>query len=120
MYWDRSGKILSVLLASDNQVKYENNKMEISSLGKNCYFIKGKVHVIEGGISSNVRALALHVRGTGIDTRILHFFLIQLSGLGITTCILLTELTFSYFSMSAFLICVLMKKSKKNICRYLC
>ena len=74
MYWDRSGKILSVLLASNNQVKYENNKMEISSLGKNCYFIKGKVHVIEGGISSNGRDLALHVRGTGIDTRILHFF----------------------------------------------
>ena len=115
MYWDRSGKILSVLLASDNQVKYENNKIEISSLRKNCYFIKGKVHVIEGGISSNGRALALHVRGTGIDTRILQIFsLIQLSGLGITTCILLIELTFSYFSMSAVLICVLMKKIQKG------
>ena len=49
LYWDRSGKILSVLLASDNQVKYVNNKMEISSLGKNCFFIKGKVHVLQGG-----------------------------------------------------------------------
>ena len=29
---------------------------------------------IHRGISSNGRALALHARGTGIDTRILHLY----------------------------------------------
>ena len=69
-----SRKILSVLLASDNQVKYKNNKMEISMLEKILFSLKVRYILLKGELAQMVERLALHVRGTGIDTRILHFF----------------------------------------------
>ena len=49
-----SGKILSVLLASDNQVKYKNNKMEISMLEKILFSLMVRYILLKGELAQMV------------------------------------------------------------------
>ena len=59
--------------------KYRNDKINVNEIKKKflkfffIYSILFLASFYHRGISSNGRALALHARGTGIDTRILHY-----------------------------------------------
>ena len=59
-----------MLYIRDRETRYHSVVLKYLTV-----FIDSYISMVQRGISSNGRALDLHSRGTGIDTRILHFSL---------------------------------------------